>query len=105
MITEERFVQFRKSGLWLMAEKSFEQNLKALEKIVDKLESGSVSLDESLKLFQKGKALNKACVTRLEEAKLKIESLVEDEEGNVGLEDFETGSEVDSQTAKEDSDS
>ena len=72
-----------------MAEpKSFEQNLKALEKIVGKLESGSVSLDESIALFQKGKTLGKACETRLNEAELKIRTLLEDDDGALKVEEF-----------------
>ena len=69
--------------------KSFEQNLRALEKIVEKLEGGSASLDESIRLFQKGKTLSQTCEQRLKEVELKIESLLEDEEGNLTTEPLE----------------
>ena len=78
--------------------KSFEQNLKALEKIVEKLESGAVSLDEAIQLFQKGKALSKTCDERLKEAELKIRQLIETEDGELKTEAFEpeTDDEVES---------
>ncbi len=69
--------------------KSFEQNLKALEKIVEKLESGSVSLDESIELFQKGRGLGRACEKRLREAELKIQQLIEHPDGDLQTADFE----------------
>lgn len=70
--------------------KSFEQNLKALEKVVQKLESGSTSLDESITLFQKGRALGKDCQARLKEVEGKIQMLLEDEEGHPKTELFDT---------------
>ncbi len=73
----------------MSAKKTFEQDLKALEKTVEKLEGGSLSLDESIRLFQKGRELGKNCETRLAEAELKIRELVEDESGQVRAEDFD----------------
>ncbi len=63
--------------------RSFEQDLKALEDIVTKLEAGSVSLDEALNLFQKGRALSRSCEARLREVELKIQKLLEDEDGEL----------------------
>ena len=48
-----------------------EENVKRLEEIAKKLEEG-VSLDESLKLYEEGCKLAKACLTELEKAKGKI---------------------------------
>ncbi|HNY27564.1 MAG TPA: exodeoxyribonuclease VII small subunit [Candidatus Sumerlaeota bacterium] len=76
--------------------KSFEQNLKALEKIVEKLESGSVSLDESIELFQKGRVLGRACEKRLREAELKIQQLIEHPDGDLQTADFEVEDSEDS---------
>jgi exodeoxyribonuclease VII small subunit len=73
----------------MSATKSFEQNLQALEKIVEKLESGDVPLDEAIGLFQKGKILSKACEGRLKQAELKIQQLLEDEDGSVETAPFE----------------
>ena len=44
-----------------MAVKTFEDNMKELEAIAARLESGEVTLDESLKLFETGIKLSKAC--------------------------------------------
>lgn len=54
---------------------SFEQKLARLNTIVSELESGKLSLDASLKLFEEGNALSKELATELNEAKLKIEEL------------------------------
>lgn len=53
----------------------FENSLKELEKIVRELESGEVSLDESLKKFEKGIELYKQCRQTLEGAEKKIKIL------------------------------
>lgn len=73
-------------------EQSFEANLKALEKIVDKLEKGSTTLDEAIDLFQRGRGLSKECEVRLKEAELKIQQLV-DEEDAVNEAPFEAADE------------
>ena len=46
-------------------ELTFEKAMKRLEEIVSNLESGSVSLDDSLKLFEEGIKLSKFCETEL----------------------------------------
>lgn len=58
----------------------FEKSLKELEKIVANLESGECSLDESIKLFEKGVKCASDCRTALKDAKTKILSLSEIEE-------------------------
>ncbi len=55
---------------------SFENNLKNLEKIVEKLESGECGLDESIKLYTDGVKLSAECKQQLENARQKIEQLV-----------------------------
>ena len=55
---------------------SFENNLKNLEKIVEKLESGECALDESIKLYTDGVKLSAECKQQLESARQKIEQLV-----------------------------
>lgn len=54
---------------------SFENNLKELEKIVQKLESGDCGLDESLELYSKGIQLSAECKKQLETARQKIEQI------------------------------
>ena len=69
-------------------EMSFEESLTELEGIVDKLEKGQLSLDESLMLFEKGIKLVRECNTKLKSAQQKVEQLVE-ENGEVKEEPFE----------------
>lgn len=59
-------------------EMSFEESLTELESIVEKLENGQLSLDESLLLFDKGIKLVKECDTKLKSAQQKIERLIEE---------------------------
>ena len=60
---------------------TFEESLKKLEKIIEKLEDGNVNLDDSIKSFEEGVALVKECQKQLSEAEIKIQTLLED--GNV----------------------
>lgn len=55
--------------------KSFENKLKALETIVEKLESGQCGLDESLQLYSDGVKLSIECKNELENARQKIEQI------------------------------
>ena len=54
---------------------TIETAIQKLSAIVEKLESGSLSLEESLKLFEEGTALSAHCYRKLEQAELKIETL------------------------------
>ncbi len=69
-------------------EMSFEDKLQELEKIVEKLENGELSLDESLGLFEKGIKLVRECDTNLKCARQKVEKLIE-ENNEVRSEPFE----------------
>ena len=69
-------------------EMKFEESLTELEGIVDKLEKGQLSLDESLMFFEKGIKLVRECNTKLRSAQQKVEQLVE-ENGEVKEEPFE----------------
>lgn len=59
---------------------SFEETLKELEEIVTKLESGELSLEEALELFERGQMLAARCSAQLESAALRIEMLTADGE-------------------------
>lgn len=50
--------------------------MKKLDEIVDELESGNLSLDESLKKFEQGVELSRFCKQKLDESELKIKQLV-----------------------------
>lgn len=54
---------------------SFEKSLKELEQVVQRLESGSLSLDESIALYEKGVRLNQQCERELKKAEEKIDKL------------------------------
>ncbi len=72
-----------------MKELNFEKALKELEATVEKLEQGNLSLDESLKFFEKGIKLAKFLRKELEKAEKKVEILLKDEEGNISAEPFD----------------
>jgi len=56
----------------------FEKSLDELEKIVSELEQGDLSLEESLKYFEKGIALTRTCQKALKEAEQKVQILLEE---------------------------
>ena len=60
---------------------TFEDALKELELIVEKLESGSLGLDEMLELFEKGIKLTKSCQSELKEAENKIKTIIKSSDG------------------------
>ncbi len=63
-----------------MAKKfDFNKGLSELEEIVKTMESGDLSLEESLKYFEKGVALTRQCQTALSEAEQKIALLSADD--------------------------
>lgn len=55
----------------------FEQAIAQLEKVVSRLESGELSLDESLRCFEEGIALQRGCIAQLDAAQRRIEVLQE----------------------------
>lgn len=60
---------------------SFEQAMKRLEEITALIESGDITLDESVKLYEEGVKLTGICETMLDSAQLKL-SKYKDGEGN-----------------------
>ena len=62
------------------ADVDFESALKELEMLVSKMESGELSLDESLKTFERGIELTRKCQSSLEAAELKVQTLTKDKE-------------------------
>ena len=66
----------------MMAKKStktpgFEQSLKELETLVEKMEQGDLSLEDSLSHFERGVELSRACQKALKEAEQKVEILMQ----------------------------
>ena len=60
---------------------SFEDALKSLERTVEKLESGDLSLEESLEVFEQGVASAGRCQQLLNSAANKVELLLKEKEG------------------------
>lgn len=68
----------------------FESALKELEALVERMEQGDLSLEQSLKDFERGVALTRACQQALQEAEQKVMILSRKDE-TAGLSPFESG--------------
>mgnify|MGYP003575919532 CR=1 FL=1 len=67
------------------SDKKFESALEELESVVEQLESGDLSLEDSLAVFEKGVGLVKYCNQKLSEVEKKVEVLIKDKEGRLQL--------------------
>ncbi len=65
----------------------FEIAYARLEEILEKIHSGKISLEDSLKLYEEADSLIQWCSTRLNEAEKKIEILVKNREGQLQLDE------------------
>jgi len=68
---------------------SFEERLTSLEAVVERLERGDLTLEESVRLFEEGVHLSDACKLELEKAEGKIQVLVERQGGGVQVAELE----------------
>ena len=84
-----------------MSEKSFEKSLAELEKIVEKMEEGGLSLNESLSLFEKGVKLARFLREELDKAEKKIAILLKDDQGEVKEESFSLSEEAEDSESEE----
>jgi exodeoxyribonuclease VII small subunit len=66
----------------------FEKSLAELETLVEKLEGGDLSLEESLKAFERGVGLTRECQTALATAEAKVEVLLK-QAGGESLQTFD----------------
>ena len=64
-----------------MAESNFEKDLEKLEKIVEELDEGGLTLDQSLKRFEEGIKLSRRCDKALSAAEKRIEILLKNADG------------------------
>ena len=64
---------------------SFESAMAELEQLVEKMEDGELTLDESLRAFERGVVLTRLCQNELKNAELKVQQLNNDG----GLEELE----------------
>ncbi len=67
----------------------FEQSIAELEALVDALESGDLSLEDSLKTFEKGVKITRECQTALKDAEKKVEILSRDNQGEITATPFD----------------
>ncbi|MFA9408601.1 MAG: exodeoxyribonuclease VII small subunit [Candidatus Dadabacteria bacterium] len=70
--------------------KSFEDSMNELKEIVEKLQSGNLPLEESIKLFQEGTKLIAFSHKKLDQIQKKVKILVEDKDGELITKDFNT---------------
>lgn len=75
--------------------KDFESAIKSLEDIVVQLESGDLSLDKSLELFEEGIRISRFCSSKLEEAERKVAVLTKTADGQFEEKPFPEESEND----------
>ena len=68
---------------------SFESSLKSLESIVGDLEQGELTLEDQMKSFEKGVALSRDCMKRLEDVERKVEMLVKNGNGELETKSFQ----------------
>lgn len=77
---------------------SFEKAYTRLEEILEKMNSGTISLEDSLSLYEEADKLISSCTKKLDEAEKRIQTLVKNREGEVqyqedgslAMEDFTT---------------
>jgi exodeoxyribonuclease VII small subunit len=68
---------------------TFEDRLTALETVVERLERGELSLDDSVRLFEEGVQLSSACKAELEKAEGRVQVLVEGRGGAMQVAEME----------------
>lgn len=80
----------------------FEKSLAELEQIVERMEQGELSLDESLKQFERGIALTRSCQAALQQAEHKVEILLRKSGAtpDADIQSFEGGSDSDDATSE-----
>jgi exodeoxyribonuclease VII small subunit len=66
-----------------MVQKTFEQSMKQLERIVQELEDGDLPLEKAIKKFEEGIKLTKLCSEKLDETEKKISVLLKNAEGQM----------------------
>ena len=72
---------------------TFEDRLTALEAVVERLERGELTLEESVRLFEEGVTLSNACKVELERAEGRIQVLVETQNGSLQVAEMDADEE------------
>lgn len=68
---------------------TFEQAMQELEALVRRLEEGKLPLEEAIHAYERGTILKQHCQSKLQAAKLKVDQIVLDQNGDVTLKPFE----------------
>ena len=71
---------------------TFEELVKRLEQIVERMESGDIDLDESIKLYEEGLDKSTKLTEMLTATRTKIQQLIKQENGSLDLEDINISS-------------
>lgn len=79
----------------------FEEHLTKLETVVEKLESGDLTLDESVRLFEEGMKLSQSCKAELEQAEGRVQVLVQVKGGTMQTVEMEDDEEETEETGVE----
>ena len=79
----------------IAADKKFEDALQDLESVVEKLDAGTLSLEESLQAFEEGVALVRFLEEKLTEVEKRVEVLTRDNSGLFQTQSLETDEEGD----------
>lgn len=88
-IPKDRKVGKRKArGEVPVEQLSLEECFAELQEIVERLEKGELSLDESLQLFERGMQLSRRCERELQKVERRIQLILENQSGETQLEDF-----------------
>lgn len=69
-----------------MNEMNFEAAFKRLEAILERMNSGNVSLDESLKMYEEADGLIRQCQGKLSSAEKKVMTLIKNRQGELAVE-------------------
>jgi len=72
-----------------MSEKTFEQAMQELEKIVEDLEVGDLPLEKAMNMFEEGIQLTRFCTNKLDETEKKINVLLQDQQDDIKRQSFE----------------
>jgi exodeoxyribonuclease VII small subunit len=73
----------------MAVKKSFEESLQRLEKAVDQLETGELTLEQSLKVFSAGVTHAESCRKSLNQVELKVEQLLKQADGTLKGDNFD----------------
>ena len=71
---------------------NFETSLQQLEQLVQQMEQGNLSLEESMQAFEKGVALTRECQNALDKAEQKVQVLMQDSNGKLQEKPFPSAS-------------